>query len=92
PVVIIGGEEAHPTLARLDFTREMLGVGLPVPATLLPLPVKWRIRFLEPISIDEYMTPELADADVIEIVRKDVEAQMREAVAQEVEARGHPFL
>ncbi len=92
PTVIVGGEEANPTLARLEFTREMLGVGLPVPATLLPLPVKWRIRFLEPIHVDDYISPETADADVIEELRSDVEDRMRQAVANEVEARGHPFL
>lgn len=92
PVLIVGGEEAHPTLKRLEFTKELIGVGLPVPATLLPLPVKWRIEFLPPIDPEKYMTPDAADADPVEEIRADVEAMMREEIHRAVEERGDPFL
>lgn len=92
PVVIVGGEEAHPTLTRLEFTKDLIGVGLPVPATLLPLPVKWRIKFLPPIYPDKYMTSEAADRDVVEDIRRDIEALMQREVQRAVDERGHPFL
>lgn len=91
PVTIVGGEEATPSLARLDFTKEMLGLGLPVPLTPLPLPVKWRITFHPPIPIKKYLGPDMADADGIEVLREEVEGTMRGALEREVEARGHPF-
>ena len=91
PVVIIGGEEANPSLARLDFLKDSLGLGLPVPTNVFPLPVKWRITFLPPIKMDKYLAPDMADADTIELLRRDVEAVMREAVVRELKARGDPF-
>ncbi len=92
PVVIIGGEEAHPTLTRLSFTKDLIGVGLPIPATLFPLPVKWRIHFLPPIDPEKYMTAETADGDPIESLRRDVETLMQDELDREIEARGNPFL
>jgi 1-acyl-sn-glycerol-3-phosphate acyltransferase len=92
PVVIVGGEETHPTLTRLEFTKDLLGVGLPVPATLLPLPVRWRIEVLDPVHPDEYMTPEGADRDVVEDLRADMEQLMQREVQRVVDDRGHPFV
>lgn len=91
PVIIVGGEETHPTLTRLEFTKESLGVGLPVPATLLPLPVKWRIQFLPPIDPAKYMTPDKADADPVEEIRADIQQLMSQEFQRVVDDRGHPF-
>lgn len=92
PVVIVGGEETHPALTRLEFTKELFGVGLPVPATLFPLPVRWRIEVLDPIETDEYLTPDSADADVVEQLRGDLEELMQDELQRVVEERGHPFV
>jgi 1-acyl-sn-glycerol-3-phosphate acyltransferase len=92
PVVIVGGEETHPTLTRLEFTKELLGVGLPVPATLFPLPVRWRIEVLDPIHPDAYMTADSADRDVVEELRGDLEELMQREVQRVVDDRGHPFV
>lgn len=92
PVLIVGGEEAHPTLARLEFTKKLIGVGLPIPATLLPLPVRWRIKFLPPIYPSKYMTADTADADPVEEIRSDVQALMQRELQRAVDERGHPFL
>lgn len=92
PVVIVGGEETHPTLTRLEFTKELLGVGLPIPATLFPLPVRWRIEVLDPIDPNAYMTADSADADVVEQLRSDLQALMQDEVDRVREERGHPFV
>lgn len=92
PVVIVGGEEAHPTLTRLEFTKDLLGIGLPVPASLFPLPVRWRIEVLDPIDPNEYMTKERADGDVVEDIRRDVQSTMRREVHRVLRERGHPFI
>lgn len=92
PVLIVGGEETHPTLTRLEFTKEMLGIGLPIPATLLPLPVKWRIKFLPPVDPEKYMTADKADADPVEDMRRDVEALMQREIERVLDERGNPFV
>jgi 1-acyl-sn-glycerol-3-phosphate acyltransferase len=57
PVAVIGGEEAAPVLARLRPARRLPAVGplkrlkqTAVPLTpTVPLPAKFRIRFLDPV-------------------------------------------
>ncbi len=92
PVVIVGGEETHPAVTRLEFTKELIGIGLPVPATLLPLPVKWRMEILPPVDPNKYMTPDNADGDPVEEIRRDVEATMRQAVERALDERDGVFL
>lgn len=92
PILIVGGEETHPALTRLEFTKELIGIGIPLPATIFPLPVKWRIEVLPPIDPGKYMTPEKADADPVEEMRRDVEALMRKELGRAVKERGHAFL
>lgn len=92
PILIVGGEETHPAVTRLEFTKELLGIGVPLPATLFPLPVKWRIEVLDPIDPAKYMTADKADADPVEDIRRDVEALMRTELDRVVEERGNMFL
>lgn len=73
PCAIIGGEEASPLLYRFDTLADLLRIPyLPVTPTfpalgalgLVPAPTKWRIKFGEPISFDNY-GPEAADDDLL---------------------------
>jgi 1-acyl-sn-glycerol-3-phosphate acyltransferase len=73
PCAIIGGEEASPLLYRFDTLADLLRIPyLPVTPTfpalgalgLVPAPTKWRIKFGEPITFDNY-GPEAADDDLL---------------------------
>jgi 1-acyl-sn-glycerol-3-phosphate acyltransferase len=73
PCAIIGGEESSPLLYRFDTLADLLRIPyLPVTPTfpalgalgLVPAPTKWRIKFGEPISFDNY-GPEAADDDLL---------------------------
>lgn len=50
PVAIIGSEEQWPELARIESFHLWGAPYLPIPATPLPLPVRYRIRYGEPID------------------------------------------
>ncbi|MEM1178613.1 MAG: 1-acyl-sn-glycerol-3-phosphate acyltransferase [Acidobacteriota bacterium] len=53
--VTVGSAEVYPILTAFDWPRWKRWSGwpnLPIPATPIPLPVKWRTRCLEPLSID----------------------------------------
>lgn len=89
PVVIVGGDEATPNLARLP-TRASLGLDLPLPAPVPPLPAKWRIRFLPPIDVAPYLESE--DADGADALTRRAEAVLATALTEELDRRGHPFL
>jgi 1-acyl-sn-glycerol-3-phosphate acyltransferase len=61
PVGVVGAEEAWPQLMKIERFG-LLGVPyLPIPATPLPLPVRFHIRYGDPIVLSDDFTP--ADAD-----------------------------
>lgn len=54
PVAVLGAEEASPAFARARRLRRILGLpGVPL-TPALPLPAKFRIRFLEPVLTEGY--------------------------------------
>ncbi len=89
PCAIIGAEESSPLLYRLEGLTELMGLPyFPItptfpflgPAGLLPAPTKWRMRFGEPINLDNY-GPEAADDHVLvgrlsERVRSSIQAML----------------
>jgi len=92
PVVIVGGEEANPSLFRIERFKDTLGLSLPVPLNLFPFPVKWRIKFCEPIDVTKYLGQESSvDSDVAETLARDVERVMQRELLRQVEKRGNPF-
>lgn len=91
PAVIVGGEDANPSLKRIDAFRPATGLSLPLPLNLFPFPVKWRIAFMDPIDPDQV----LKRADVDEDVPAKLAAELRESMQRELDAqlrkRGNPF-
>lgn len=83
PVGIVGAEEQMPQLARIPTGKLGLPVPfVPVPATPVPLPVRYHILYGEPLRFDQEFQPE--DADNPEIV-----AACAERVRTAVEALVH---
>jgi len=61
PVGIVGAEEQMPQLARIPAPKGSPLPYIPVPATLLPLPVRYHIHYGEPVRLHEEFTPDQAD-------------------------------
>ena len=92
PVVIVGGEDASPSLGRLHVKHEDVGdVPIPLPLGLLPLPAKWRIAFLEPVDPATYLSDDSPDRDHAVEMARDVRATMQRALDEQLAKRGHPF-
>lgn len=83
PVAVIGAEEQMPQVARIEALGPLVGAPyLPVPATPLPLPVRYHIHYGEPLRLYEGHRPE--DADDPEVVHRASE-RVRDAVQALVE-------
>lgn len=75
PVAVVGAEEASPLFAKIPLP----GLGLPyLPLTSPPLPVAWKVSFLEPVRL-----PRARDAESAELVAHHT-AEIRQAIQHEV--------
>ncbi len=66
PAVVIGAEETHITLSQIRWAKELFGIIIPVPLNVIPLPAKWKIKFLKPIQLKQ--DPQAA-ADIRKVSR-----------------------
>lgn len=90
PVLIIGAEETHINLKQLKFTKYLVGSVLPLPLNVLPLPAKWKIKFLEPIHLP--FNPEAADdTELVHEIASDIQEKMQEELNKELAKRDYIF-
>jgi 1-acyl-sn-glycerol-3-phosphate acyltransferase len=90
PVIIIGAEETHINLSQLKFSKYLRGIVLPLPLNIIPLPVKWKIRFLPPIHLP-YKASAADDVELVYEIAADVRARMQHAIKEELKKRSSIF-
>jgi 1-acyl-sn-glycerol-3-phosphate acyltransferase len=92
PLAVVGAEEAQPVLARLGFPRRMARLpGLPV-APVVPLPAKFRIRFLEPVSMQSLGVAPWRDEALVQALTHDIRALIQENLLEMVSHRRSVWL
>jgi 1-acyl-sn-glycerol-3-phosphate acyltransferase len=84
PVAILGGEESNPVQRTIKSYEDLVDLRIPLPANLVPKPVKWRIRFLPPVQVAK-------DADAHEVA-SSVQEAVQSALDALKQERGHPYL
>jgi len=91
PVGIVGPEEQMPQLVRLPI--RMGGIPyLPVPATPLPLPVRYHIHYGEPVRVDqEYDPSDADDPEKVAAAALRVKAAVQELLDQGLREREGVF-
>jgi 1-acyl-sn-glycerol-3-phosphate acyltransferase len=92
PVAIVGSEEQQPGFANLSGLARIFGMpafpitlGFPWlgPLGMLPLPVKYRIYFGEPISFDgDAEEEDAAIQQRVDVVKHEITAMLRRGVAE----------
>jgi len=87
PVLIIGAEESNINLSKLKFTKFLRGTVIPLPLNVIPLPVKWKIKFLPPIYLP-YRPDQIEDFELMREIAQEIQEQMQEALSDEVQKRG----
>jgi 1-acyl-sn-glycerol-3-phosphate acyltransferase len=86
PVLIIGAEETHINLRKLKFTKYLIGSVLPLPLNIIPLPAKWKIKFLEPIHLP-YKPDAVNDNELVHEIADEIRETMQEALNKELSQR-----
>lgn len=86
PTLIIGAEESHINLSTLKFTKFLRGPILPLPLNVIPLPVKWKIKFLEPIKLP-YKASSAENSELVHDITNDIQELMQKALRAELKKR-----
>jgi 1-acyl-sn-glycerol-3-phosphate acyltransferase len=92
PVAVVGSEEAVPVLARVGLLRRLTRLPAVPVAPLIPLPAKFSIRFLEPISTAGLGPEPWRDAGLLAALSHDVRALIQENVLEMVADRRSVWL
>lgn len=91
PTLVIGAEETHINLAQLKFSKYLRGLVLPLPLNVIPLPAKWKIKFLPPIHLNE--KPDVLEDDArIRHLTEDLQDYMQIELKKELRSRKKIFL
>jgi len=90
PTLVIGAEESSINLSQLKFTKYLKGMVLPLPLNIIPLPVKWKIKFLPPIHLP-YEPSAVDDRELVHEIAQDIQEQMQRALTEEIQKRGNKF-
>jgi 1-acyl-sn-glycerol-3-phosphate acyltransferase len=90
PVLVLGAEETHINLAQIKFSGFLRGLVLPLPLNIVPLPVKWKIKYLPPIHLP-YKPSAADDRELLEELTQEIRERLQAAISEEVLNRGSIF-
>jgi 1-acyl-sn-glycerol-3-phosphate acyltransferase len=86
PVAIVGAEESWPVLAKLTMLRAFGAPYLPIPASPVPLPVRYHLRYGAPIRFGA--APAAADdPDAVGAAAGEARAALERLIAEGLAAR-----
>jgi 1-acyl-sn-glycerol-3-phosphate acyltransferase len=92
PIAVLGAEEAAPVFGRVNPLRRLTGLPrLPI-ASPVPLPAKFRIRFLEPVATDELGDAPWEDGGLVQSLSHDIRALIQENLLEMVAQRRSVWL
>ena len=86
PTLVIGAEEASINLSQLKLSKFFRGLILPLPLNILPLPVKWKIKFLPPRDLP-YDADRIQDRGLVHDLANDIQEEMQEVLYKEIKKR-----
>lgn len=90
PCLVIGAEESQINLSNLKLTKFLKGLVIPLPLNFIPLPVKWKIKFLEPIHLP-YAKSAAKDINLVREICDEIQEKMQEALHEELRKRKSLF-
>ncbi len=90
PTLVIGAEETHINLRKLNFSKYLYGLVLPLPLNIIPLPIKWKIKIFDPLYLP--YGPDAADnTELVHELANDIREQMQQALNKELKERKSVF-
>ncbi|MFM8316202.1 MAG: 1-acyl-sn-glycerol-3-phosphate acyltransferase, partial [Deltaproteobacteria bacterium] len=91
PVAVIGAEETNITLSQIRWAKELLGIIIPVPLNVIPLPAKWHIKFLKPIYLEKNRE-KANDMEYVTKLSRQIRLRLQRDLHKELKKRDRIFL
>lgn len=91
PCVIIGAEEANINLGSIHLEKYVKGLTVPLPFNLVPLPAKWKIRFLPPVHFGHFTRQDSNDKLKMQIAADEIKATMQRMIDFELLKRNYVY-
>jgi 1-acyl-sn-glycerol-3-phosphate acyltransferase len=92
PVAVLGAEEAQPVFAHVNLLGRLTRLPRVPITTPLPLPAKFRIRFLEPVGTELLGDQPWRDRGLVQTVSQDIRALIQENLLEMVAQRRSVWL
>jgi len=86
PTMIIGAEETHINISQFKLTKLLRGVVLPLPLNIIPLPSKWKIKFLKPLYLP-YKPSAIDNSELMHEIAEDIRDTIQEQIHRELGKR-----
>lgn len=83
PTLIIGAEETHINLSQLKLSKYVRGLILPLPLNIIPLPSKWKIIFLKPITLP-HPKSKVKDRELVMELAEELQEMMQARLNKEL--------
>lgn len=77
PTLVVGAEESHLNLGSVDLSVYLKHLRIPIPVNLIPLPAKWQIKFLKPISLRKYKIKDADNESLVAEITTSIQAKMQ---------------
>jgi 1-acyl-sn-glycerol-3-phosphate acyltransferase len=91
PCLVIGAEESHLNLGSVDLSSYLKGFRLPIPLSLLPLPAKWKIKFLPPLDVSEFPAEKANDREFNAVLSARIQNQLQRELIREIKKRPYVY-
>ncbi|HMV76926.1 MAG TPA: 1-acyl-sn-glycerol-3-phosphate acyltransferase [Leptospiraceae bacterium] len=88
PTVIMGAEENFVNLGTIDIFEKYIGARIPVPMNLLPIPAKWKIKFLPPVDFSKYSRKDAKSEKFLIEVSQNIRFRIQSSIHNELVSRG----
>ena len=84
----MGAEENFVNLGTIDWFEDKIGAKIPIPLNLLPIPAKWKIKFLKPISLAKYNRKDAKNEKFLIEVTQNIRFRIQATIHKELVSRG----
>ncbi len=88
PVCILGAEENYINLGTIDWFEKTHGIRIPIPLNLLPIPSRWKMKFLPALSFAKYNKKDIKNEKFVKEIAENIRFRIQANIQMELVQKG----